>query len=79
MTHNNRGKRRANPLPATVRRARELAGLTQKDAGALVHTTWRVWAQWEAGDRRQHPATFELFLIKTKLQNHPELDQDLPD
>lgn len=79
MTHNNRGNRRANPLPATIRRARELSGLTQSAAAALLHTTWRVWAAWESGDRRMHPAFFELFLIKTKLQNHAELDQDLTD
>jgi len=27
---------------------------------------WRTWQQWEAGDRRMHPALFELFLIKTE-------------
>jgi len=79
MTHNNRGKRRANPLPATIKRGRELAGLTQAQAAALLHTTYRVWAQWEVGDRRMHPAFYELFLIKTWLIDNPELDQDITD
>jgi len=82
MTHNNRGKRRANPLPATIKRGRELAGLTQAQAAALLFTSARVWAQWESetatvSHRRMHPAFFELFLIKTKLRDHPELDPDL--
>jgi DNA-binding transcriptional regulator YiaG len=53
------------PTPAEIRAAREALGLTQTDAAALVHTTCRVWQQWEAGDRRMHPAFFELFIRKT--------------
>jgi len=53
------------PPPTAVSAARARAGLTQADAGALVHTTARVWRQWEAGDRRMHPAFFELFRLKT--------------
>jgi len=29
-----------------------------------VHTTRRVWQQWESGDRRMHPAFWDLFSIK---------------
>ena len=53
-----------NPTPEEIRAAREAAGLSQTAAGALVHTTCRTWQQWEAGDRRMHPAFFELFSIK---------------
>jgi len=53
-----------NPTPEEIRAARETAGLSQTAAGALVHTTCRTWQQWEAGDRRMHPAFFELFSIK---------------
>lgn len=53
-----------NPAPAEILAAREAAGLTQTAAGALVFTTCRVWQQWEAGDRRMHPAFWELFRIK---------------
>lgn len=53
-----------NPTPAEVRAAREAAGLSQTVAADLVHTTCRTWQQWEAGDRRMHPAFWELFNLK---------------
>lgn len=68
--HPNRTKsnRRAasNPRPAEIVRLREAARLTQTEAGELVHTTCRVFQQWEAGDRRMHPAFWELFERKVK-------------
>lgn len=48
-----------------IKSARLTAGLSQTAAAELVHTTCRVWQQWEAGDRRMHPAFWELFLLKT--------------
>lgn len=70
MNHPNRGTRTAasNPTPDEIKQARTHAGLTQTQAAVLVHTTCRVWQQWEAGDRRMHPAPFELFCIKTGKQ-----------
>ncbi len=53
-----------NPTPAEIRAAREDVGLSQTEAAALLHTTCRTWQQWEAGDRRMHPAFWELFVIK---------------
>ena len=53
-----------NPTPAQIRAARQEAGLTQTQAAAMVHTTCRVWQQWEAGDRKMHPAFWELWCIK---------------
>lgn len=35
-----------------------------------VHTTRRVWQQWESGDRGMHPAFWELFRIKSALIAH---------
>jgi DNA-binding transcriptional regulator YiaG len=55
-----------NPSPAAIREAREQADLTQTEAAALVHTTCRTWQQWEAGDRKMHPAFWELFQIKAR-------------
>lgn len=70
-SHPNRSRRAqgpaANPSPAQIREAREAAGLTQTAASHLVHSTCRVWQQWEAGDRRMHPAFFELFMLKSGL------------
>lgn len=54
-----------NPTPEEVRAAREAAGLSQTSAADLLHTTCRTWQQWEAGDRRMHPAFWELFRLKT--------------
>ncbi|WP_423396037.1 helix-turn-helix domain-containing protein [Burkholderia sp. LMG 21824] len=53
------------PTPADVRAAREHAGLSQTEAGALVHVNVRSWQKWELGERAMHAAFFELFLIKT--------------
>lgn len=65
--HPNRGPQghSSNPTPDEIKAAREAAGLTQTAAGELVHTTCRGWQLWEAGDRRMHPAFWELFQIKT--------------
>ena len=57
----------SNPSPEQIRAARELAGLTQTAAACLLHSTCRVWQQWEAGDRRMHPAFWELFRLKAGL------------
>jgi putative transcriptional regulator len=56
----------ANPSPATIRAAREAAGLSQTDAAALIHCGLRAWQEWEAGARRMHPAFWELWLMKAE-------------
>ncbi len=53
-----------SPTPEQIREARDKAGLSSAQAGALLHTTGRVFQQWAAGDRRMHPAFWELFCIK---------------
>lgn len=52
--------------PDQIKEARRKAGLTQEQAAKLVHVTTRAWQLWEAGDRKMHPACWELFTIKTK-------------
>jgi putative transcriptional regulator len=76
--HPNRGgarwnKASATPTPSQIKRAREAAGLTLEQAGALVHTSLRTWQNWEtAADednhRRMHPATWELFRVKVNAK-----------
>ena len=56
----------SNPSPTEVRSAREAAGLSQTAAGALVYASLRAWQTWESGDRRMHPAIWELWEIKAK-------------
>lgn len=68
--HPNRSKRQdnpaANPDPAEIRTAREAANLSQTEAAELIYCTMRGWQQWESGERRMHPAMWELWRIKVK-------------
>lgn len=59
--HPNRGRRgpASNPRPEEVRQARLAAELTQTQAAELVYSSLRAWQQWEAGDRRMHPAIWQ--------------------
>lgn len=72
--HPNRSSRTGEgPKPAEVRAAREQAGLTQEEAGALVHAPWHSWQKWETDEamdnnRRMHPATWDLFQIKIQAR-----------
>lgn len=68
-SHPNRGPKgpSSNPALEDIKAAREAAGLTQTAAATLVHSTCRSWQKWEAGDRRMHPAMWELFRIKSAL------------
>jgi putative transcriptional regulator len=58
------------PTQAEVKAAREAAGLTQDEAGKLVHSDWKGWQQWEYGKRNMKSRTWELFQIK--VQNMKE-------
>lgn len=67
-----------SPLPEDIKSARESIqavksiGITaaQDWCAEQVHTTRRVWQQWETGDRGMHPAFWELFRIKSALIAH---------
>lgn len=54
----------SSPAPEEIRAARTAAGLSQSAAAELVHSKLRTWQQWEAGDRKMHPALWELFRLK---------------
>lgn len=65
-----------NPIPAPilekrpptadeVKAAREKAGHTQAEAGAMVYMTDRAWRHWELGRRDMPLGLFELYCIKT--------------
>lgn len=53
------------PTPADVKSARIAAGLTQKQAAAVIYKDIRAWQRYEAGDRHMDAALYELFLLKT--------------
>lgn len=55
--------------PAEIRQARTDAGLTLREAAALVHVELRTWQRWEAGEREMSAAHWELFQIKVS-QHH---------
>lgn len=74
--HPNRSKRAPGPgrtpppadvvlLRAVVERVRG-AGITdaQRYCAEQLHTSLRAWQQWERGERRMHPAFWELAGIK---------------
>lgn len=57
-----------SPLPDEIIALRKEAGLSQTDAGALVYSALRTWQQWESGERKMHPAMWELFRIKLAMR-----------
>jgi len=52
--------------PEQIKAARLEAGLTQKEAAAIVGCTQNGWQKWEYGEREMRPALFEFFKLKTK-------------
>lgn len=70
--HPNRSKQTAspaaNPAPVDIRLTRDALGLTQTDAAKVIHSTLRGWQSYESGERRMHPAFWELFLLKTNAR-----------
>jgi DNA-binding transcriptional regulator YiaG len=76
MAHPNRSTRttddpRRNPTPEQIREAREAAGLSQTEAALLVYANVARWISWETGERRCHPAFFELFCMKSRALKVP--------
>lgn len=54
----------SNPSPEEIRAARDALGLTLKEAAALIYCSLRAWQDWESGERRMHPASWDLFRIR---------------
>ena len=52
----------------TLRALRVAAGLTQEQAGALIHAKRRTWQEWESGRRNMPPAKLELFKLLTEAR-----------
>lgn len=68
--HPNRSRRKdapgRTPTPDEIREAREKAGLSPKAAAAVIYTSEHVWIMFERGERRMHPALWELFVRKVQ-------------
>ena len=54
------------PTPTEIKKMRLSFGLTQDQAGKLIHSSRRTWQDWEAGVNAMHPALWELFKIKVR-------------
>ena len=53
------------PTKEEIMAAREQAGLNMSQAAALIYCSRGTWVRWESGERRMHPAMYELFMIKS--------------
>ena len=60
-----------SPDPETIRDWRRENELSASAAAELVHTSQRSWLQWEAGDRKMHPAFWELAQLKLLFLESP--------
>lgn len=58
-----------SPSPEKIKKSRMDAGLTQTQAADLIYSELRTWQHWEKGDRSMHPAFYELFTIKSAMNN----------
>jgi putative transcriptional regulator len=54
-----------SPTREDIKSARVAVGLTQVQAADVVQSSVRAWQHWEAGTRKMHGATWELFCKKT--------------
>ena len=66
---NHRERSSKQPTGTDFRDLREAHGLNQHNAGRLIYVSRDAVAKWESGERRIHPAFFELFRLKLSLQN----------
>lgn len=65
-----------NPTPSEIKKLREKMqqdqglGITsaQDYCAEQLHTSRRAWQQWEVGDRKMHPAFWELVNIKCGIE-----------
>lgn len=50
--------------------------MSQADAGALIYVNQARWSDYEKGKHRMHPASWELFLIKSDKDNASFISYD---
>ncbi len=64
-------KRWRSPSPEMILKARKAAGLTQREAAEKCYSALRSWQDWEYGQRRMHPAIWQVFLQATESARKP--------
>lgn len=70
--------------PPYIKVLREMTGLKQSEAAALVHVQQRTWTRWEqpadrAGKRWMPEMAIELFCIKAGIFYPPQFDVEVHD
>lgn len=55
------------PTPEEIKAARAAAGLTQREAAALIWYEEIAWKQWEGGTRRMHPCAWWAFNARASV------------
>jgi DNA-binding transcriptional regulator YiaG len=55
-----------SPTGAEIKRRRLAAGLSRRDAAALIGVAYRTWQDWEIGTTQMRAAWWELFKMKIK-------------
>jgi DNA (cytosine-5)-methyltransferase 1 len=72
VNHPNRGKDvdrpGRTPRPEEILAIRTALHLTQTGAAHLIYVSLRAWQQWEGGERKMHPAFWDLFRRKTRVK-----------
>ena len=58
-----------SPTPTEISDLLESCGKTQEAVALLLHVNGRTVRQWKAGDRKMHPAFWELLNLKLKSDN----------
>ena len=54
-----------SPNPLEIKTIRKTLGLTQAQAASIISVALITWQNYEQGNRKIHPAFWELFTLKT--------------
>ena len=54
-----------SPNPLEIKQTRRSLGLTQAQAASIISVALITWQNYEQGNRKIHPAFWELFTLKT--------------
>lgn len=53
-----------------IKQARQIAGLTQKQAAELINmSSYRTWQNWELGSRKMSKELFDKFIAKIDIKS----------
>jgi DNA (cytosine-5)-methyltransferase 1 len=55
-----------NPTAAEIKQRRLKAGLSRKEAAALLGVAYRTYQDWELSNAKMRSAFWELFKLRTK-------------